>query len=402
MYFTEKFSDSNKPAQEKFYKKKWFKIAGPIILILIIGGCAMAFKTGLTLNKITGGGLLQSVIHNIPGVKNTLKGEEDGRINILLLGMRGENVPGGGLLADTIMVASILPQENKVALISIPRDLYVNNPSWANKSKINAVYAAGEEKERSKGLADMKQVVGDITGLPIYYASSINFKGFSDLVNTLGGIEITLKESFSEPLQFNEPHPCDSNVFTKPTGKYETKEVVTSRKLDGRKSYKTETFSTCTNPDIECGGNFSLPAGTQTLDGETALCYVRSRTTSSDFERAKRQQIVIQKIREKGLSIGTLSDFSKISGMLNSLGDNVRTDMQIWEIQKLFDIYREMNNPQVFQRVLENSGEEFLYSPKESNGAGYILLPIGDNYDKIREMAENIFTLPAQSDIEPK
>ena len=86
---------------------------------------------------------------------------------------------------------------------------------------------------------------------------------------------------------------------------------------------------------------------------------------------------------------------------MDSLGNNVKTDMQPWELKRLFDLYSGMQNPQLYQRVLEDSQEGLLYHPAEG-AAGYILLPIGDNYDKIHDMAQNIFTIQAQSDIKPK
>jgi anionic cell wall polymer biosynthesis LytR-Cps2A-Psr (LCP) family protein len=163
-------------------------------------------------------------------------------------------------------------------------------------------------------------------------------------------------------------------------------------------------YPLCTAPadTLECGGNFKLSAGKQTLSGEQALCYARSRATSSDFERAKRQQLMIQLVKDKLLSAGTLTDFNKLNGILASLSNNVRTDMQAWELKRLYELYMDMKAPQTYQRVLENSEEGFLYNPQDSGGAGYILLPIGDNYDKIQDMAKNIFTMPAQSDIKPK
>jgi hypothetical protein len=102
------------------------------------------------------------------------------------------------------------------------------------------------------------------------------------------------------------------------------------------------------------------------------------------------------------LSAGTLTDFGKLNGILNSLGDNVKSDLEPWEMKRFYDLYTGMQNPQVYQRVLENSDEGLLYNPPETKETGYILLPIGDNYDKIRDMAKNIFTLPKQSDIQPK
>ncbi len=378
-------------AVEKNGKKKWVKIALIVGAVVLVIGTAMLWKAGNVFNKIsTNGGFFQNMIGVLPGINNEVKGEKDDRINILVLGMRGANIPGGGLLADTIMVASVKPKENKVAMISIPRDFYVDNPALGTKSKINAVYAYGEQKKAGQGLEDMKQVVGNVTGLEIHYGTVINFKGFSDLVNAVGGVDVTLDKPFSEPMQFNEAHVCDSNVFTVPTGEYEYKK--------NEKGKVVAQYPLCTNPKVECGGEFNLPAGTQTLNGEKALCYVRARVTSSDFDRARRQQIVIQEIKKKALAIGTLTDFEKMSDVFDSLGNNVQTDMQLWEMKRMFELYKGMDNPQMSQKVLENSAEGLLYNPPAElyEGAGYILMPIGDNYDKIREMAKNIFVSNGQ------
>lgn len=382
----------------KFYKKKWFKILAVIFIIIVVIGGFFAWKTGNVLNKISEGGIFNSLIHSIPGVSNELKGEKDGRINVMLLGMRGENIPGGGTLADTIMVVSIRPEENKASIISVPRDLFVDNAGRGNKTKINDVYAAGELSGKKQGLKEMEKTLSDITGLRIEYGVSINFAGFKQLVDAIGGVDITLDKPFEEPMQFNEPHVCDPYVFTKPTGTFEYKY---HKKTDGRVQTVAQ-YPLCTNPNTECGGAFKLPAGKQTLNGEQALCYVRSRTTSNDFERAKRQQQFIKLAKEKLLNIGTLADFGKLNGILNSLGDNVRSDLQPWEMKKFYELYSRMSSPQIYQRVLENSAEGLLYNPPETKETGYILLPIGDSYDKIREMAKNIFTLPPQSDINPK
>ncbi len=387
---------------KKTKKRKWLKITLIILAVVLVGGGFFAWKTGSVLNKVSvKGGLLSSLVHAVPGVGDTVKGEKEGRINILLLGMRGEGVEGGGTLADTIMVASIKPDENKVAMISIPRDLYVQMPGSENREKINAAYAHGLERGKKGGIEDMEKVVGDITGIPIHYAIAINFEGFTDLVDAIGGIDVTLDKPFNELEQFSQEHVCDGDkggVFTKPTGKYEYKYYV---RKNGTK-YVVAQYPLCTNSSPECGGNFTLPAGNNHLDGIKALCYARARYQTSDFERAKRQQMVIQEIKEKAMSVGTLSDFSKINGILNALGDNVRTDLQAWEMKQLYSIYQKVQNPQIIQRVLEDSEEGLLYHPEESNGAGYILLPRGDNYDKIQNLFQNIFTMSNQSDIKPK
>lgn len=371
-------------------KKKWLKIGLIASAVLLLAGGIFAWKAGSVLNKISlNGNILGSLTHMIPGVEDKLKGEEEGRINILLLGMRGENVPGGGTLADTIMVASFSPQNNKISMISVPRDLYVTDPGTSSKSKINAVYAYGEQKGKGKGIEDMKAVVGDVMGAPMHYALVINFQGFTDLVDAIGGVKITLDKPFEEALQFNEEHVCDSEVFTVPTGRYEIKR--------GKKTGKiVAQYPLCTNPRTECGGDFKLPAGEQTLNGDQALCYARARKTTSDFDRARRQQLIIQKIKDKALSAGTLADFGKVNAVMDSLGDNVKTDMQGWELKRLYEIEKGMQSPQVIQRVLENSPEGLLYNPPMTPETGYILAPIGDNYDKIREMFANVFGSPAQ------
>jgi len=387
-------------------KKKWIKIGLIVVAILVIGGGIFAWKTGNILNKISGGkgGIFESFVKSLPGVSNELEGEKEGQINIALLGMRGENVVGGGLLSDTIMIVGIRPVDNKISIISIPRDLYVTVPGTQDKQKINAVHAYGEKKDKGQGLEDMKKILSEITGLNVAYAASINFEGFKRLVDGIGGITIHLDAPFSETLQFRGlEQRCDGVVYTLPSGNFEEKRV---QRKNGSYYATPKKYPLCyakeiNKADLECGGDFQLPAGDVSLDGDKALCLSRSRVTSSDFERAKRQQIIIQAIKDKLLSIGTLTDFAKMNEVLNNLGDNARTDMQAWEMKRFYDLYMQMNNPQIYQRVLENSEEGLLYNPP-ANGAGYILLPIGDNYDKIHEMAKNIFNLPAQSDIKPK
>jgi LCP family protein required for cell wall assembly len=388
------------PSKEaKFYQKKWFKIISVIALIFILAGGVIFWKMGSVLNKISDGNIFSSLLRAVPGVSNELKGEKDGRINVLLLGMRGEGDEHGGLLADTIMVISIKSAENKVAMISIPRDLYVTVPGTQDKKKINAVHAYGEEKKKGQGLELMKQSVGEVLGLDIQYAASINFEGFTKLIDAIGGLPMYLDSSFVESSQFRgEERKCDKVTYVVPSGNVESVKVI---RKNGTFYFHKDKLCYPKNPS-ECGGKFELSAGDIVLTGEQALCFSRSRFDSNDFERAKRQQIILQKLKDRLLSAGTLTDFGKVNDALNSLGDNVWTDLEIWEMKKFLDVYKSMTDIQIYQRVLENSEEGFLYNPQESNGAGYILLPVGDNYDRIHEMAANIFALPPQSDIKPK
>ncbi len=345
----------------KFYKKRWF-IISVIVLFLLFGGAGgFLYKTGYILNKISesDSSIIGSLLGVLPGVGKAMK-EDDGRVNVVLLGMRGQNIPGGGLLADTIMIVSFVPDENKMALISIPRDLYVKVPGTKTMSKINAVYAFGEENGKRQGLSQMKKIVGEVSGLDIHYAVALNFIGFKQLVDVVGGIEITLKAPFHETTQFVKGN--------------------------------------------ECGGQFFLPKGVNNLNGEKALCYVRSRENTSDFDRAKRQQVVLQALKAKLLSIGTFADFGKVNSILSTVGNNVRTDMSASEMKKFYNEYSSIQNPQIYQRVFENSEEGLLMVPQDApKESGYILIPREgyNSYAGMQYVCRNIFTIDPQSDIDP-
>lgn len=378
-------------------KKRWLRVALFFIVLLVLVFGVFAWKTGFILNKISQGdaNIFKSILKSLPGVDKTLSGEKDGRINILLLGMRGEGVEGGGLLADTIMVLSIHPKQDeqdttRASIISVPRDLYVKVPNRDEQRKINAVYALGEERElHNGGMEDMRTIVGEVTGLDIPYAITINFQGFKDLVNALGGINVTLTKSFEENLQFRELHVCDPYVFTIPTNPPQFEHKYYTRTEGTR--YIAKSYPLCYNPNLECGGAFKLSAGENTLDGDKALCYARSRVTSNDFERAKRQQQVIQSIKDKALATGTLTNFDTINKVLDSLGNNIRTNLEAWEMKRFVELYQKAGNEsKLVQKVLDTTEEGLLYAPANTAPeAGYILLPRGDNYDRIHELFRN-------------
>lgn len=391
----------NNPADVHPNRKRFWRILAFFGVLALIAAGAFAVKAGFVFNKISlsEDGLFKNLAKSLPGAKDQLHGEENGRINILLLGMRGEGVAGGGLLADTIIVVSLHPKDEKnpqdttkASMVSIPRDLYVTVPSGSEKRKINAVYALGEERGRGEGLKDMRKIVGEIAGIDIPYGVVINFKGFTDLVNALGGITVNLEAPFEESVQFlGLEQRCDGIKYTIPSGNYEVKRV---QRKNGTYYANPKRYPLCyakINPEtLECGGNFKLPAGENQLDGEKALCYARARYTSSDFDRAKRQQAVIDAIKTKALSVGTLTDFGKINGLMDSLGNNVLINFETWEMKRLLELYQTNSSASVTHKVLENSEEGLLYAPTETKEAGYILLPRGDNYDRIRALFQSL------------
>jgi len=344
---------SSKPSNKRKRLKKI--LIASAILFLVLGGL-FYYKASSIFSKISTGnsGLLTGLLKSDEDVK----GVSEGRINIMLLGMRGSNMPGGSNLADTIMLVSIKPDENKVAMVSIPRDLHVEVPGHGTR-KINAANALGEENGKGQGMELMKQVIENVTGLPIHYVITANFQAFREIVNTLDGVTVHLNQPFSETSQFVEGN--------------------------------------------ECGGIFSLPAGDVKLNGDQSLCYSRARYNSSDFDRARRQQDVLIAIRDKAFSAGTLADFSKVNDMANVVGDNIRTNMEPWEMQKLFGIYQKMDNPGIIHKVIDNGQDGLLYSTTidTSDGPAYILLPKGGNWDKIKEVCQNIFNEEAVKNIAP-
>ncbi len=176
---------------------------------------------------------------------------------------------------------------------------------------------------------------------------------------------------------------CDPYVYTEPTNPPQYQNKYYTRK-NGTK-YIAKSYPLCYNKNLECGGEFSLPAGVNHLDGDKALCYSRARYQTNDFERAKRQQEVIKSIKAKALSVGTLTDFSKVNALIDSLGNNTTTNMQAWELKRAFDLYQKLGDVPMNQGGLSDSEEGLLYAPPITEGSGYILLPRGDNYDRIHE-----------------
>ena len=349
-----------KVIQKKRRKRTIFKkiVALSIVFVFISGGY-MAYKASSAFDKITGeeNSIVKSFIMMLPFGNNffqilpieeeastidKLKNNELDRLNVAILGIRGADDPNGGLLTDTIMIISIEPKTRRTALISIPRDLYVNVPYHDHKNKINEIYVEGIKDDGWKnGLKYSEKAISDVTGLDIHYAASVDFKAFKEIIDILGGVRITLARPFSETNQFEE-------------------------------------------------GVIELPAGSQTIDGDTALLFARARFSTSDFDRAKRQQQLLIAIKEKAFSLGVISNPLKIISILNSLGNHVRTDAELWEIKELVTVVREMNTTNIQRKVFDTSKEGLLYASRDKNGS-YILLPEGENFNEMQRACKDIF-----------
>ncbi len=285
---------------------------------------------------------------------NKLDGEGDGRVNVLLIGVGGKNHPGGNL-ADTIMVASFDPKNKEVALLSVPRDLYVPIPGTKSSSKINAVHSYGEQdpKKYESGPALMKKTVTQILDLPIHYYIRADFTALENIVDTLGGITVDVENPIVDL-----SYPADNMIDFAP---------------------------------------FRLKAGVQSLNGETALKFVRSRHASgsegSDFARSKRQQKVISAIKDKALSAGFLTNPKKMNDVITILGNHLKTDMSITELERFVKLWKDISDSNIVNTVLDNGPNGPLVS-QSGDERGYILLPRDGDFEEVQRIAHEIFTDP--------
>src|SRR3989338_7760604 len=265
--------------------------------------------------------------------------KEPDRLDILILGIRGEDdkdaAKAGALLTDTMIIFSHDQTTKKSSLISIPRDLYVKIGS--KKDKINAAYEYG--LYRKEGTDYAKELISQITGVYIDNVIVVDFSSFEKLIDQLGGIDVTLAKPFKEESQW--------------------------------------------------GYVFELPVGENHLKGKDALYYARSRYSTSDFDRASRQQQILFAIKTKLTELKIISDPIKILSVVNILGQNIKIDINIWNIKEVIDLGREIDtSPAVFKKQVL-SVDNFLYQTVGPNGE-YILLPNGDNFEQVKLLFQEI------------
>ena len=265
--------------------------------LIIIGVGYFGLKLYITERHLfRGGGKAPALAENVN--IDQLKGEGDGRINVLLLGIGGPGHDGADL-TDTILLMSIDPINKNAALLSIPRDLWVKIPNNGYQ-KINAAYPDGKAGTRSKsekdkisaGLDSLDKTLEPVIGIPIHYHAIVDFAAFKQGVDSVGGVTFNVPETLYDPTIAWENHY---------------------------------------NPYI-------AKKGVQTMHGQQALLYARSRETSSDFARGQRQRQLLLALKDKIFSLGTLSNPVKISSLMDSFGNNVYTDFSSNDIVRLQQI----------------------------------------------------------------
>lgn len=295
----------------------------------------------------------------------------DKNLNILLLGMGGEG-HSGGTLSDSIALVNINPEAKKANIISIPRDLWVPIPTdWDNEvyNKINASYAIGiddsvrypNKKPEYRGNLGggnlSKYVIEKVTGIPVDYFVAINFLNYIEVVDILGGIEVNVEKPFDDyfyPVKGLENEICGLSA---------EKIAEVHQKYSG---FQLEKQFTCRYEHL------SFKKGKQTMDGETALKFVRSRHSDQyggDFARSERQHQVLEAIREKILSKNILGKGNEI---LEKLNKSVATDIDINLLKEVLEPLGNITQYQINHIYITE--ENLLNSGKSSNGQ-YILQP---------------------------
>ncbi len=308
---------SEKKSKRKKSKFRTVAKSFAIVLVALVIGVSSLFAYGYikARNIFKGDGEGAAALQqNVDPAK--LNGEGDGRVNILLLGKGG---PGHEApdLTDTLLLASIDAVQNEAALVSVPRDMYVEDEGGYSM-KINAIYstakqarlANGSDTDSDKqsaedaGLKAVKNAVSEVLGVPVHYYIMVDFTAFEEAINTVGGITVDVKV----PLY-------DSSVAWL------------------------------------LGGNPLIAGeGIQTFDGKRALLYARSRKGSArgDFDRTERQREIIVALQSKILSLGTFSNPYKITELLGNFGDRVRTDLSgLGEVKRLYEIGQQIGSDKI-------------------------------------------------------
>lgn len=282
-----------------------------------------------------------------------LKGVDKKRINILFLGLPGKGKPGQNL-TDTIMVASINLETNQVALLSIPRDFYVEIPHSHLFTKINSVYQYEQNQGNGENAADtLKEIVENITSLNINYYVVVNFDGFTQIIDALGEINITSE-----------------------------RDIYDSRYPGPNYSYEI----------------FELKKGFHTLNGATALKYARERhdDPEGDFGRAKRQQQILQATKNKIFTTQTMLNVSAINELFNVLGNNIKTDISPEEFDDFLELIKRVDTNNINNVVLDAWNKDSLLKVSHvfyGNVRAFVLVPRVGNYSEIHDLAQDIFDL---------
>ena len=341
----------------KSYKKLVLRSLVALFLVGVFIGGYLGVKGLIRARSIFKGGG-EAVAWNCQPDPMQLKREGDGRVNVLILGKGGPEQTDGPDLTDTIIVASVDPCNKEAGLLSIPRDLAVKTSS-GSYSKINAIYSYAKEYAQSRGKNDeesekagieaIEKSIEEVTGLNINYYAMIDFVAFEKAIDTVGGVDIDVKE------------PVDENML-----------------LHG-KPYKLR-----------------VSPGREHFDGLRALAYTRCRhcDNKNDFGRSERQREVIIGLKSKIVTLGTFGNPVKLSQLMDSFDGRVKTNVGMPdEALKLYSIFKDIDDNNIKSISLVDEPNVLIASDGGRLGIGSALIPregLGE-YTKIHNFISSNF-----------
>ena len=335
-----------KPLEEKKRGRLVFYFLMIILIVVVLFFLNSVSSSNEMLFSLSRLPIIKELNYLFNFYNSSLKGEKEDRINVLILGVGGENHEGP-YLTDTIILASLKPSNKKVALLSIPRDLYVPVPGFGWQ-KINAANALSMSQGKN-GAELTSQVVSNVFEQPIHYYLTIDFNNFEKAVDLLGGLEINIEKSFKD-YQFPGPN------FT----------------------YRVVSFE----------------AGPQLMDGKRVLQYVRSRhgtnNEGNDFARSARQQKIILSIKDKIVKEEILKKPGKMLELYNLLNRGIKTNLDFEDIIELGKFVLDVDSDKIMTRVLTTDKNGPLRSEIGLDGA-FILKPKTGNFEDLSLIAANIF-----------
>lgn len=322
----------------------------------------MAYKAFRATGNVLNGNFFDIVQHE------PLKEDANGRSNFLLLGT-SEDDPGheAGYLTDSIMILSIDQTNKNAYTYSIPRDLYVDYGTaclTGYRGKINVYFScvndgtdAAAEQDR---LTKTRKFIGNIVGMDIQYAVHVNYTVMRDVVKAIGN-KITVKIESRDPRGV-----MDSNFNWKCGATY------------------YERIQKCP-PD---GNYIQYPNGEVTLDAEHALYLAQARGDiaptygfeQSNFDRERNQQKILVAIRDKALSAGTLTNLGAVTGLIDALGNNLRTNIETKEIRTLMQLGQDIKSEDI-QSIDLYSTDNPIFTTGPIAGAGSSVYPKAGIYN---------------------
>jgi len=253
------------------------------------------------------------------------------RLNILVLGLDRRAAEKTFVSrTDTMILATVDPSQPYVGMLSIPRDLYVTLPNGA-EGRINTAHFFAEAESAGTGPAAALQTVRSNFGVTVNRFIRLDFAGFVKIVDAMGGITIDV------------PAPVTDNAY----------------------------------PTEDGGTQFiSFEAGPQHMDGQQALIYARTRHSSSDFARAKRQQLVIQACFNRLLQPGA---WVRLPLILAAVSASIDTNLTPFDILRLAPTLLRVGPTGLDRRVIEGN----MVQPNTTSSGGSVQLPVWDNINPV-------------------